>query len=299
MHHNGEPNKPSKPQMKTRDTVLGSTEYSLNLSQIESLQQRLFKHPVYDAVNDLSCLRVFMQHHVYGVWDFMSLLKYLQHVIAPAAWPWQPSANASLRRFINEIVLGEESDEGLPTREGWGRYCSHFELYCEAMREVQADPTPALEFISVVKRSGLNSAFASAIPPQPCIEFIRSSFGFIETEKAHVVAAAFGFGREHIIPSMFQALLERMNITEQQAPAFFYYLQRHIQMDEESHGPLTMLLVSELCGSDPVRQAEAEAAACDAISARIRFWDGVLQAIEADVSLWHQLSHSQIRGSAR
>jgi hypothetical protein len=55
---------------------------SLNLSQIESLQQRLLKHPVYDAVNDLSCLRVFMHHHVYGVWDFMSLLKYLQHVIA-------------------------------------------------------------------------------------------------------------------------------------------------------------------------------------------------------------------------
>ena len=55
-------------------------------------------------------------------------------------------------------------------------------------------------------------------------------------------------------------------------------------MDGESHGPLTMLLLNELCGSDPVRQAEAEAAACDAISARIRFWDGVLQAIEANTS---------------
>lgn len=83
---------------------------------------------------------------------------------------------------------------------------------------------------------------------------------------------------------MFRALLERINITEQQAPVFFYYLQRHIQMDGESHGPLTMLLLNELCGSDPVRQAEAEAAACDAISARIRFWDGVLQAIEANTS---------------
>src|SRR6266853_756595 len=92
----------------------------------------------------------------------------------------------------------------------------------------------------------------------------------------HVVSAAFAFGREHIIPLMFRALLERMNITEQQAPGFFYYLQRHIRMDEESHGPLTLLLLDELCGSDPVRQAEADAAACDAISARIHFWDGVL-----------------------
>jgi len=116
---------------------------------------------------------------------------------------------------------------------------------------------------------------------------MRTSFGFIETGEAHVVVAAFTFGREHIIPLMFRALLERMNITEQQAPAFSYYLQRHIQMDEESHGPLTLLLLNELCGSDPVRQAEAEAAACDAISARIRFWDGVLQAIEANVSPRH------------
>ena len=54
---------------------------------------------------------------------------------------------------------------------------------------------------------------------------------------------------------MFRALLERINITEQQAPVFFYYLQRHIQMDGESHGPLTMLLLNELGGSDPVRHA--------------------------------------------
>jgi len=76
---------------------------SLNLSQIESLQQRLLKHAVYDAVNDRSSLQIFMHHHVYGVWDFMSLLKYLQHVIAPATWPWQPSASVSLRHFVNEL----------------------------------------------------------------------------------------------------------------------------------------------------------------------------------------------------
>ncbi|MBI3849551.1 MAG: DUF3050 domain-containing protein [Verrucomicrobia bacterium] len=64
-------------------------------------------------------------------------------------------------------------------------------------------------------------------------------------------------------------------------------------------GPLTMLLLNELCGSDPVRQAEAEAAACNAISARIRFWDGVLKAIEANVSPRHLLSRSRIGGSAR
>jgi hypothetical protein len=40
--------------------------------------------------------------------------------------------------FINEIVLAEESDEGLPDANGAPRYMSHFELYCEA-RHIHLD----------------------------------------------------------------------------------------------------------------------------------------------------------------
>jgi len=180
---------------------------SLNLSQIESLQQRLLKHAVYDAVNDRSSLQIFMHHHVYGVWDFMSLLKYLQHVIAPATWPWQPSASVSLRHFVNEIVLGEESDEGLPARDGQKSMSATSTFIARPCVKCRLTRPPALEFISVVKRSGLETAFASGIPPQPCVEFMRISFGFIATGKAHVV-------RLHlrsvgaIIPLMFRALLQ-------------------------------------------------------------------------------------------
>jgi len=70
-----------------------------------------------------------MEHHIYAVWDFMSLLKALQAAVAPAQSPWMPSSRPELRRFINEIVLGEECDEY--NVAGMRRFISHFELYCQ------------------------------------------------------------------------------------------------------------------------------------------------------------------------
>jgi phage FluMu protein gp41 len=80
---------------------------------------------------------------------------------------------------------------------------------------------------------------------------------------------------------MFRQFLSRMAIGPEEAPDFHYYLNRHIHLDEDFHGPLSMRLLTTLCGDDPKRIEEAEAAAEEAICARIRFWDGVLNAIES------------------
>ena len=86
------------------------------LENIKRLRKELAIHPVYGAVADMDDLTVFMQHHVYSVWDFMSLAKYLQNEIAPSSSPWVPRGNSSVQRFINDIVLEEESDEGIPMK---------------------------------------------------------------------------------------------------------------------------------------------------------------------------------------
>lgn len=249
---------------------------------ISTLEDKLNNHPLYQAIQTLDDLRIFMAHHVYPVWDFMSLLKYLQYRIAPAAFPWKPHANTSIRFFINQIVLAEESDEGLPDASGLPTYVSHFELYCEAMREIGANPADAIHFSDVAFEQGIANALSLNTVPAAAAEFTRTTFDFIDTNQTHVVGAAFALGREHIIPEMFRSFLTRMNITEQDAPVFHYYLKRHIHLDEGLHAPLALKMMNELIGDDPVKLREAEEAAFAAVEARIKLWDGVLAAIEVN-----------------
>lgn len=248
-----------------------------DLQRIADLRLRLDGHPIYAAVRTLDDLRAFMAHHVYSVWDFMSLIKYLQHAVAPARWPWTPGADPTVQRFINELVLEEETDAAAPGQPG--EFASHFQLYLGAMREVGAEADRPARFVEMVRAEGLEAALQSGLVPEPALAFTRVTFGFIDSGKPHTVAAALALGREHVIPSMFRAFLARMAVSEHEAPTFHYYLKRHIHLDEDFHAPLSLRLLEGLCAGDPVRVAEAEAAARQAIEARIRFWDGVLAAL--------------------
>ncbi len=249
---------------------------------IGALRARLDRHPIYEALRSVEDLRVFMSHHVYSVWDFMSLVKYLQQAVAPSRWPWQPGADPTVQRFINELVLEEETDEAGP--EHPGEFSSHFELYLSAMREIGADTVAPSRFVAIAARDGIAAALASGAAPRPAAEFTRSTFEFIGTDRPHVVAAALALGREHVIPAMFRAFLSRMGVTEQQAPVFHYYLHRHIHLDEDFHAPLSLRLLQGLCGDDPARNAEARKAGERAVEARLALWDGVCAALPSHMN---------------
>lgn len=255
---------------------------TFNPAVIRPLQDALNRHPIYSALSSIEDLRLFMGHHIYSVWDFMSVIKYLQQKIAPTRFPWTPIGHPSVRRFINALVLEEESDEGLPDAQGNPTYASHFELYCQAMREVGADVERPLRFLEVVKKDGIAAALGSDYPPPASRRFMETTFGFIATDKPHVVAAAFALGREHIIPGMFRSLLHDLKVTSRDAPSFHYYLNRHIHLDEDFHAPLSLLLLNELCEGDAAKLREAEEAARKAVEGRIQFWDGVLAALKAN-----------------
>lgn len=249
----------------------------LNQEFITGLRVRLDSHPIYGAVQTLSDLRVFMQHHVYSVWDFMSLIKYLQHTVAPVRWPWVPGVDSNIQRFINELVLEEESDEAGPSNPG--EFSSHFQLYLGAMREIGADTGLPLRFVDIAGREGMDAAFDSGLAPAPSQAFTRTTFSFINSGKPYVVAAALALGREHVIPAMFRAFLSHMSVDESQAPIFHYYLKRHIHLDEDFHAPMSLRLMERLCAGDSAKLAEACDTAVHAVDARIAFWDGVLKAL--------------------
>jgi hypothetical protein len=255
-------------------------------SGVPELKKRLDRHPVYGTVRNIDDLRSFMEHHVYSVWDFMSLLKYLQHSVAPANVPWMPTGNAaetSAQRFINEIVLGEETDEGLPDAKGKPTFVSHFDLYIGAMEEVGADTQPVKAFLKSVQRNGIERALKIAKIPEPSRQFMQTTFGFIDSGKTHLVAAAFALGREQVIPGMFRALLTDMNISKKKAPLFYYYLERHIHLDDEFHGPLSIRLLGHLCDGSDVKLRAAAKAGREAIEARIALWDGVRAALPSSL----------------
>src|SRR6202020_2973894 len=103
---------------------------------ISNQRQSLLSHPVYGHIQGVVALRLFMEHHVFAVWDFMSLLKALQRRLCCVDVPWLPATDPLATRFVNEIVLAEESDE-----DGQGGFLSHFGLYLRAMTRCGADTT--------------------------------------------------------------------------------------------------------------------------------------------------------------
>src|SRR5260370_2664518 len=101
-------------------------------ARIAALREQLSAHPMYSSISKPEHLRLFMESLVFGVWDFMSLRKALQRSVTCVDLPWVPTPYSTSRRFINLIVLGEESDEYE------GRPMSHFEIYLEAIERAGA-----------------------------------------------------------------------------------------------------------------------------------------------------------------
>ncbi len=240
-------------------------------SNILDLRTQLANHPLYGKINSQEKLQLFMEHHVYAVWDFMSLLKYLQHHLTCTQSPWVPKGSAELRFFINEIVLGEESDED-PT----GGHISHFELYKRAMGEAGASHASIDKVVAALQQSHtIAEALNHAQAPGPAAKFVSSTFEIIGRDRLHEVAAAFAFGREDLIPDMFLAMVKELNANDQQFNTFIYYLERHIELDGDHHAGLSALLLSHVCGDDAQKWTEATATAQEALRARIELWDGI------------------------
>ena len=237
----------------------------------------LLEHRLYGQLRTLEHLAAFMEHHVFAVWDFMSLLKALQVRLTCASVPWLPQGNAQVRRLVNEIVLGEESD-ALPS----GRVASHFELYLQAMREAGAATAQVEHFIRLLESGQpVAAALEHAGVPEAVGSFVRHTFEVIERGRPHEIAAAFTYGREDLIPEMFTQLVHGL---ERQFPGKLaklrYYLDRHIELDGDEHGEMGRQMVNLLCEQNPRREQEATQAAVEALQARMRLWDGITLAVE-------------------
>jgi len=238
---------------------------------IEPLRQEIINHKVYSAIKDIDDLKVFMQYHVYAVWDFMSLLKTIQKNLTCTTVPWFPKGSANTRHLINEIVVGEESDLDLN-----GIRKSHFEMYLDAMHQCGADTYQIEYFLDVLKKTeNLNLAFTASKTPKEASDFVNFTFEIIDSNKDYLQSAIFTFGREDLIPGMFISMVNDIHRNFPNNIAIFkYYLERHIEVDGDQHSHLALQMTSNLCGTNQLFWEEAEKITINSLQKRINLWDG-------------------------
>lgn len=245
--------------------------------QMLDLRSRLERHPVFDAITDMESLRAFMQVHVFAVWDFMSLAKRLQRDLTCVTLPWMPPADPAAARLINDIILAEESDV-----DAHGQPASHLDLYLVAMRDVGASTAMFEVFLGSLRAGmALDDAFEAAGVPRFVRRFVGHTLDTCQQGTTVQAMASFFYGRENVIPGMFQGLLDRWGLSSAQAPGFVYYLQRHIELDGDNHGPAASRMISAALGRSPDALEEARRAARDALVARHDLWDGTAELLRA------------------
>lgn len=241
---------------------------------VGAARDRVVTHPLYANLDNHDAIVTFMEHHVFAVWDFMSLLKSLQRQLTCVTVPWIPTGPTASRRLINDIVMVEESDE-----LGSG-FTSHFELYVNGMREAGASTTAVDRLVDLL-RDGVDvrDALHRADVPKPSVEFAGTTWTIIDTMPVHCQAAAFAFGREDLIPDMFTQVVT-VNERSNRLGTFVDYLQRHIEVDGEQHTPMAMQMLADLCGDDEQKWQDCAHTVNTALAARAQLWDHILEAIK-------------------
>jgi hypothetical protein len=136
------------------------------------------------------------------------------------------------------------------------------QLFLEHLRD-GTDPVVALDSVPV---------------PGPAAEFVRTTWDIIASAPVHCQAAAFAFGREDLIPEMFDQVI-RIDDQGGRLVTFRDYLARHIQVDGELHTPMAMQMIADLCGDDTALWEECSAVVVRALAARVALWDGIVAAI--------------------
>jgi hypothetical protein len=226
------------------------------------------------AITSIAGLRLFMENHVFAVWDFMLLLKTLQQHLAPSGVPWVPPTHPEIAGLVNSLVAEEECDL-LPENLGGPLHLSHFAIYRRAMVEIDANTAVIDAVLQQASRGDLAGAVRHRGIPPPSARFLRTTQELISSGELHALAAAFAYGRELLVPDLFRGLLDRLTVLELPCPTLRWYLERHIVLDGDSHGPLAETMVLTLAGNDPAAHQTVQTVRRQVLADRSAFWDAI------------------------
>jgi hypothetical protein len=145
------------------------------------------------------------------------------------------------------------------------------------MQQIQADITPITKFVNLIKSGEtVENAMNTLQVAKSIKDFVNFTFEVIETQKPHIIAGVFTFGREDLIPDLFMNIVKKVgNNSNLSLDKFVYYLERHIELDGDDHGPLSLKMVSQLCGDDIIKWKEVMVYSKIALQKRMFLWESV------------------------
>lgn len=152
------------------------------------------------------------------------------------------------------------------------------------MKQCGADTYQIEKFIEVIKTPGdFELAFAESNTPKEAQDFVNFTFKIIGSNKSYLQSSIFTFGREDLIPGMFFSIVNDIDKKFPHSISLFkYYLERHIELDEDHHSNLALEMTSKLCGTNEQFSDEAGHATLESLQKRIELWDGVYNKIKAN-----------------
>jgi hypothetical protein len=250
-------------------------------TSLSPLMDKIITHPLYDSLSTLSDLCLFMEQHVFAVWDFMCLLKELHRNIVITSSPWLPPKDALSAHLIGSILAEEEGD----LTEDGKHYKSHYEIYIDAMKRIGANTSSIEQLHSNLKIGfGIDESLNMSLVPQGTKQFVLTTFSFFNM-KLHEIGAAFVYGREGITANIFSPILRKIEKTTNGTPSkldtLIHYLKRHIELDSNEHFPKALQMMDNLIGHDEQKFQEAQEVAIQALSARIHFLDDIYRLLLA------------------
>lgn len=256
--------------------VLKENPQRLKLEKsLEATRAEIMTHRLYERISNEKQICIFMEYHIFSVWDFQSLIKSLQKQLTCVSTPWFPTKDTEARRLMNEIILDEESG---PHPDGG--FASHFELYLDAMQSAGAD-TSKIDVLLKALEEGKTLEESLDSLPDVVSDYLKQTFRTIQGGDLTELMASFCYGREDIIPDMFRRLIT--NLSEKKPTRWEklgFYFTEHIDCDETRHGPMARSMLERQCSNVMELWEKAEESAKTALIQRKNFWDGILVKIE-------------------
>ena len=195
--------------------------------QIKPLRDQLMDHPLYISIREKEDLRIFMEGHVYAVWDFASLINGLCTRLTHLG-DHSELDNESLLALLSAITNQGPETEGKP-----------FGLFSDYRNAMQLAGASTFEIDDLVNRVRQGTPPERAILdsklPGYVVQFLDHTFSILRENNLVVMAATFAFGRGGLIPELFSRMVDkRVQEGDESLTGLQAYLNGYIEVGSET-----------------------------------------------------------------